>query len=167
MRQSCFTKLPGAFTGLLASLLLATLALPVGANAASEATTRAVPSTTYDRAHEITVEGTIETVVKQPEPGSPAGLHVVLESSRGTYDAHLGPYLSKDMQEALHTGTPVQIVGAIETGHGHSYLLARQLTVGGSTVTIRSRNGQLVRAIAPRSARAARETKSQVAGGAQ
>ena len=39
------------------------------------------------------------------------------------------------------TGAPVQIVGAMSLLHGRDYLLARLLTVGGRTVTLRSEHG--------------------------
>jgi hypothetical protein len=75
-------------------------------------------------------------------------------------DAHLGPYLTKDTQEALHAGLPMQIVGAVEEHNGKSFLLARQLIFAGRTVTVRSENGFLVRARASRVARSRPDSKS-------
>jgi hypothetical protein len=64
-----------------------------------------------------------------------------------------------------HTGTPVQIVGAMATLNGRDYLLARELTVGGTTITVRSEHGFLRRSQLARSQRSATETTST--GGAR
>ena len=64
-------------------------------------------------------------------------------------DAHLGPYMSKETIEALHLGTPVEIVGAMEKIHGTDYLLVRLLMVGGQTITVRSPHGFLLQVQSP------------------
>jgi hypothetical protein len=148
----------------LAGLLFAMLAVPAGAQATHESPTRSPLG--YDKAREITVDGTIQSVVTQRVPESPFGLHVILESSQGTFDTHLGPYLTKETQEALHIGTPIQIVGALQKVHGRSYLLAREMNLGGSIITIRNQNGLLARALAPNAKRVARQAV-ETRGGAQ
>jgi len=96
------------------------------------------------------VNGTVQEVVSKHVAGSPAGMHILVANSKSIVDAHLGPFLTKGTQEALHTETPVEIVGAVETIHGKEYLLAPQLILGGRTVTVRSEKGFLVRAYSPR-----------------
>jgi hypothetical protein len=100
----------------------------------------------YDRAHEISMSGTITEVIATPEPGSPVGLHLMVAGAQGMVDAHIGPYMTEETQEALHAGTPVEMVGAMETVHGKDYFLVRQVTVGGLVVKVRSANGILLRA---------------------
>ena len=140
IRNVKFTRL---FAGLLTALLFATLAVPLGAQPASE--TRPGPGfgPVYDAAHETTLYGTIQKVVTKHTVGSPAGMHLLVAGPQGLVDAHVGSFLSKETKEALHTGTPVQIVGAMTSLHGRNYLLARELNVGGSTVTVRSKRGLL------------------------
>jgi hypothetical protein len=135
--------------GLLTSTLFTLLALQASAQVASASHS---PKPLYDSAHEITLSGTVQSVVTKYVPGSPAGLHVRVTGSQGVIDVHLGPYLSKQTKEALHAGAPVQIVGAMESAHGQQWLLARLLMLSGQTITVRSANGFLVQGQTPKAA---------------
>ena len=130
--------------GLLAGLLFAILAVPLGAQPASETRVGHGIGPVYDAAREITVTGSVQEVVTRHVPGRPAGIHLMVAGPQGVVDAHVGPFLSKGMKEALHTGTPVQLVGAMTSVRGKKYLMVRELNVGGSTVTVRSEHGLLV-----------------------
>ncbi len=151
MRHNRSTKPTQLTAGLLAGLLLlAILAVPLGAQLAPETRATRAVGPVYDAAHEITLNGTIQEVVTKRVAGSPVGMHLLVAGPEGVVDAHVGPYLTKDTQEALHAGLPLQIVGAVEQLHGKSILLARQLIFAGRTVTVRNENGFLVRARGPR-----------------
>lgn len=141
MRRTCFTNPTPLIAGLLFGLLFAILAVPLSA---SSAATPQHPVVIYDKAHEITITGTVQQAVAKAPKGSPVGLHLMVAGPEGTVDAHLGPYMTKETREALHTGTPVQIVGAIEKTHGKSILLAREVMIGGQTITVRSKSGLLL-----------------------
>jgi|SRR5271155_256006 len=145
MRRSRFTKPTPMIAGLLAGLLFAILAVPLGAETVPTTRVGHGFGPVYDSAHEITLSGNIQAVIIKHVKGTPVGMHLLVAGPKGSVDAHVGPFLSKETQEALHIGTPVEIVGAMTTLHGRSYLLARQLTVGGSTVTVRSKHGALER----------------------
>jgi hypothetical protein len=161
MRRRRLPKPPRWIAGLLTSLLFAIFTLPLGAQTAPDSRATLQPGLGYDKAHEITLIGTIQEVVSKRIAGIPIGLHLLVASSRGMVDTHLGPFLEKDTQEALHTGTPVQIIGAMETIAGKDYLLARQVIFGGRLVTVRSENGFLVRAPNPRPARSKPESTTE------
>lgn len=122
----------------------AALAVPSNAQAAAESHAQPFLRLGYDKAHEITLNGTIQKVVSHAAVGAPTGLHLLVAGSEGTIDAHLGPYLNKEVQQALHTGMVVQIVGATQRIHGKNYLLAREVVVDGRTITVRSTNGFLL-----------------------
>jgi hypothetical protein len=160
MTRDRSTKPTQLTAGLLAGLLLAILAVPLGAQLAPETRATRAVGPVYDAAHEITLNGTIQEVVTKRVAGSPVGMHLLVAGPEGVVDAHVGPYLTKDTQEALHAGLPVQIVGAVEQLHGKSILLARQLIFGGRTVTVRSENGFLMRAHASRSAHSRSDHKN-------
>ncbi len=150
--------------GLLTGLLLAGLAVPLGAQPASESRTGRGFGPVYDAAHETTLNGTIREVVTKHVAGSPPGMHLLVAGPQGVVDAHVGPYLSKQTTETLKAGAPVRIVGAVLSLHGKDYLLARELTVGGRTVKVRSERGVLVpersaRAVRSRGARSAKTTQ--------
>jgi hypothetical protein len=100
---------------------------------------------TYDPAREVTLVGTVKEFVTQHVAGSPVGLHVLISASGKTVDAHIGPVLSKQVQETLHVGELVQVVGVRENAHGKNFLLARQLIYGGRQVTVRNERGFFVR----------------------
>lgn len=138
------TRSTRVFAGLLTGLLFATVTIQLNAQTAPDSRAQRPVSFGYDKAHEIALRGTIQEVVTKHTPGSPAGLHLLVASSQGMVDAHLGSYLTKDTQEALHAGEAVQFVGAMENIHGSNYLLVRQLIVGSRTITVRSEHGFLV-----------------------
>lgn len=143
MRSTC--KKHFALAGLLPAVLMACLVIPAAAQSAAEVHPARGFMRPYDAAHELTVTGTVQEVVTKHAVGSPAGMHLIVSGPEGMVDAHVGPFLSKDVLEALRAGLPIQIVGAMETLHGKQFLLARQLIFGGRMVTVRSQNGFLVR----------------------
>jgi len=144
MSHNCQTKSTRTGVGLLAALLFAVVAIPLGAYAAPDSRVGRGLGPVYDSAHEITFNGTIQKVVTERVAGTPPGMHLLLSGPQGQVDAHLGPYMSKETKQALQSGTSVKIVGAMLSQRGKTYLLARELVVGGSTVTVRSEHGFLV-----------------------
>ena len=146
-------KIPARMiAGLLTGLLLAVVPIQPSAQTAADSRTQQPVRLGYDKAHEITVKGTVQEVVTKRVARSPVGMHLLVAGPEGVVDAHVGPYLTKDIQEALHAGLPLQVVGAMEESHGKHYLLARQLIFGGRTVTVRNENGFLARMQGPRMA---------------
>ena len=165
MGRTRFTKPTQIFAGLLTGLLFAMLAVPAGAQPATESRTGQGLGPVYDAAHETTLNGTIQQIVTKHVAGSPAGMHLMVAGPQGLVDAHVGPYLSKTTQAALRKGVPVQIVGATEQAHGKEYFLARQLTFsGGRTVTIRTANGFLVQSQAGRAGQSKNTTSASKGG---
>jgi hypothetical protein len=169
MRHGRFN--PTRFYAGLLFVLLASLVLPLPliAQAAPALPAEQGFGPFYDAAHEITIMGDVQQVVTKHEAGSPAGMHLILRGPEGLVDTHVGPFLSDEVKDALHTGTPVQIVGAIVEIHGKHYLLARELTVGGRMVTIRSEHGLLVvpHPARTRHGQAGESSQAEVNGGAR
>jgi hypothetical protein len=159
MSCTCLKKPARTIAGLLTGLLFTIVTIqPIAQTAAdSRAQHPLIPS--YDKAHEITLNGTVQEVVTKRVARNPFGMHLLVAGPEGVVDAHVGPYLSKGTRDALHAGLPVQIVGTMEEAHGDHYLLARQLIFGGRTVTVRSEHGFLVRARGPRMARSKPDNK--------
>lgn len=150
--RTCLKQPARLIAGLLTGLLFAIIPFQPIAHAADSRAQR--PSRfSYDKAHEITMNGTVQEVVTKRTAGSPVGMHLLVTGPEGLVDAHVGPYLTKEVQEALHMGLPLQIVGAKVEVHGKQYLLARQLIFGGRTVAVRNENGFLVHVRGPRMSR--------------
>jgi hypothetical protein len=131
---------------LLVGMLFAILTVPLAAQTPPDSPAVRGFGPVYDVAHETTLIGTIQEVVTTHVTGSPAGMHLLVIGPRGIVDTHVGSFLSKETKESMQAGALVRIVGAPILLHGKEYFLARQLTVGGSTVTLRSEHGLLVRA---------------------
>jgi hypothetical protein len=150
-------------------LLLILCATQLGAQSRNNPPAQHPVLAAYDLAHELTVNGTVQKVVTAHVAGSPVGLHLLLAAPQGTVDAHLGPYLSKDVRDGLHAGQLVQIVGAMTTLKGKNVLLARQLIFGGRMVTVRSKHGFLLRGAiqSHASSKTKRASHVAVSGGAR
>jgi hypothetical protein len=144
MKCSRVTKHVPILAGLLTALLFAVLAMPLGAQEAPESHARRGFGPAYDAAHETTLIGTVQEVVTKHVAGSPAGMHLLVAGPEGVVDVHVGPFLTQETKDALHTGTPVQIVGSMMQLHDKGFFLARELSIGGRTITIRSARGFLV-----------------------
>lgn len=158
------------FAGLFAGLLFAICTLQPSAQTAPDSSAARPSSLGYDKTHEITISGNIQEVVVKRGAGTPFGLHLLVASSQGTVDAHLGQYLTKNTQESLHSGTPVQIVGAMETIHGKNYLLARQLIFSGRLIAVRSQNGFLLHSFSSNTSHSGQtesKFRTELMGGAQ
>jgi hypothetical protein len=143
MSRNRWTKPIRLIAGLLVGLLFAISAIPLRAQPAPQTRGRGF-GPVYDKAHEITVNGSIQMVVTKHVPGSPAGMHLLVDGPEGVVDTHVGSFLSKATKEDLQAGMPVRIVGAMTTERGKRYLLARELTVGNRVVRVRSDRGFLV-----------------------
>ena len=169
MRHFPSPRFSGLVARLLAGALFATIVIPLGARAASEPHPGHGFGATYDAAHEITLNGTIREVVTKHTVGSPAGMHLMVAGPEGLVDAHVGLFLSKQTKAALVAGATIRIVGANAILHGKSYLLARQLTIGENTVTVRSVRGIIVppHSAHARPARTRKPSQTEPNGGAR
>jgi hypothetical protein len=166
MRCDRFTKATRLIAGLIIGLLFAITVVPLGAQPARESRPGQGFGPVYNAAREISVSGMVQEVVTKHTPGSPAGMHLIVSGVSGLVDAHVGYFLTKNTRAALHVGLPVQIVGAMVTMHGRQILLARQLSFGGRTVTVRNRNGFMAHPVNPRT-RTLRSASSTTNGGAR
>jgi hypothetical protein len=90
--------------------------------------------------------GTVRQLITAPAAGAPAGFEVVVDGPQGIFTASLGPNLSREVQQSLSSGTPIQISGTMQAIDGKDYLMARKLTVDGSQIVIRNEYGFLVHA---------------------
>jgi hypothetical protein len=120
------------------------------------------PVLAYSMARETTISGSIDEVVSGHSAGSPAGLHVLVNTAQGIIDASVGSYLSADVRDSLSKGQAVQMVGMKVAIGGNEYLVARTLTVAGHAVAIRNEHGFLIH---PRANDGKKVRLQNVAGG--
>ncbi len=92
----------------------------------------------YNQGTETTLEGTVVSV----NPQTPTGQHVILDTSQGQYDVHLGPqWFLQQQQASLQPGERIQVTGSEQTINGQPSLIARQVTENGNTITLRTNSG--------------------------
>jgi hypothetical protein len=136
MHLSRLTKPTRLIAGLLCGLLLAILAVPLGAQPAS--TTHAY----YDVTKEITVSGTVTSVVTRASAGMVPGSHLMLTTESGALDASLGKWaLQGKGAVSISAGQQVEVTGVKKTLKNKEVFVTRTLKVGGQVYELRSKHG--------------------------
>ncbi|MGC1684001.1 MAG: hypothetical protein WA734_00125 [Candidatus Acidiferrales bacterium] len=111
---------------------------------AAAVTNNRVASPLYVVSKEVTLEGNV-SAVKALMPGHIPGGHMVVITSKGTIDGHLGPYaLNGKNRISVPVGAHVKIVGVMATIHGSQVFLVRTIDTGTNKYTIRSEHGFLL-----------------------
>ena len=136
MRRTCFTKLTPLIAGLLAGLLFAILATPLGA-----ATIKAEPHPFYDVTKEVTLSGPVSGVVHGPAAGLIPGSHILLVTGSGTVDASLGKWGLQGKEASIQNGEQITVRGVMKTLGNKQVFIVRTVEVGGQTYVIRNEHG--------------------------
>jgi hypothetical protein len=128
------------FAGLyaLALISLISLQLPVQAQTAE----RSVGPFSYDASKEVTLNGTVLSVLAKPSPGMVMGSHLLLTTPSGPVDASLGRFgLMGKGALSVAPGQQVEVTGVMKTVKDKQIFLARTVKVGGEVYTIRNEHG--------------------------
>lgn len=123
----------------------AVLAL-VSASALSAAPGKRCPGCNgpYDPATEITVAGTVDEVVETTGKRGWTGIHLVVTTDDETWEVHVGPaHVLAEHELAFEAGDEIEITGSDISGDD-SELIARTVTSGEKTVTLRDADGRPV-----------------------
>ncbi len=154
-------KLLGGFC-LLTALVVSSLAAPLYA-AKTAPFKRTVIAPRYEVSKEVTMEGTIQGVVRKPTPGSMLGAHLLVSTSKGTIDAHIGDFVLRGSHAySPAAGQSVKIVGVMATVNHKNVFLTRTIETGQRSIQVRSGRGFLIVPGAK-----GRIVKSSTTGGAQ
>jgi DNA/RNA endonuclease YhcR with UshA esterase domain len=102
------------------------------------------PGRLYNPATEVTVKGTVEKVTypKRGQAPGMAGMHLFVKSNGEVHQVALGP--SKFVSSKGFTfepGDTVEVTGSKVTVSGKEYVIAREVTKNGKTLTLRDKNG--------------------------
>jgi hypothetical protein len=99
------------------------------------------PASRYDPSTEATVTGTIEEI-QTLDSMCHSGTHLTVKTDKGNTEVALGPtkFLA-DQKLELKKGDKVQIVGAKASTRRGEIFMARQITSGEKTVTLRDEKG--------------------------
>jgi hypothetical protein len=130
-----------AAVGSLVLMALACLALPAGAQTKPSAARPSGPFS-YDVSKEITLNGTVTSVLAKSEPGMVMGAHLVFGTSSGRVDASLGRWaLIGKGALSVNAGQQVAVTGVMKTLRNQQVFLARTVKVDGQIFTIRNEHG--------------------------
>ncbi len=95
----------------------------------------------YDSSTEATITGTIEEI-QTLDMMCHSGTHLTVKTDKGSTEVALGPtQFLADQKLELKKGDQVQIVGAKANTRRGQMFMARQITSGGKTVTLRDEKG--------------------------
>lgn len=136
MRRCSLNKLPLLVAALLCSLLLAISAVPLLA----QPTNQAHPF--YDVRNEVTLSGTVATVLEKAAPGMAWGSHLVLDTPSGKVDASLGRWgLAGKDALSVTPGQQVEVTGIMKGLKDKPVFVVRTVKVNGRIYTIRNQHG--------------------------
>jgi len=95
----------------------------------------------YDLAREVNIVGTVSQVNKDSSIG-PLGTHVVVQTSAGTVDVHVGSAQFLELNHlSLSSGDSVRIIGESFSSGADTVFLARIVQKGTTAVAVRSPKG--------------------------
>ncbi len=135
MRRTRFTKLIPLIAGLLSGLLVAILAIPLGAQPVPKA------QPYYDIAKEVTLNGTVSNVVTRAGQMG-GGPHLLLTTSSGTVDTSLGRWaLMGKGALSVAPGARVQVTGEMKMLKDKQVFIARTVTKDGRVYIMRNEHG--------------------------
>jgi len=138
MRRSLSSSTP-LIAGLLASLLFAILVVPLMAQPMHES-----PSS-YDIRKEVTLKGTVSSVLHKPTDGMTSGSHLLLSTGYGKVDAALGKWaLVGKGHLSVSIGDEVEVAGVVKTYKGNEVFVVRTVKSGGQVYTIRDQRGAVI-----------------------
>jgi hypothetical protein len=136
--------------GLLTLMAFSVFTVPSQAAAATKKIT-VTPKYQYDVSKEVTLQGTVSNVVKKPSAGMLTGTHLMLATSNGTVDAHIGSYAGRDKHlDSLSQGQSVKAVGMMMTMKHGQVFIVRTIETDEQTLTVRNKNGFFVGPASPR-----------------
>lgn len=94
----------------------------------------------YDLANQVKVQGVIESI--QQVPGEFEGVHLVIRTSKGPVLVHVAPAdFLQQIGTNFNVGDQVEVLGAKAADSQEEQVLAREITVGANTLTLRDGKG--------------------------
>lgn len=129
--------------GLVTMALLSIISLlPPAQGQSAAATADSKRPFSYSVSDEVTLKGTVSSVLTKHEPGMIMGAHLMVNTSAGMVDASLGAFgLKVKGVVAASPGDPIEMTGIMKTMKNKPVFLVRLVKVGNQTYTIRNEHG--------------------------
>jgi hypothetical protein len=119
--------------GLLAALLFAILVVPLHA---------ADSDPRYNVTEEVTLSGTVSSVLHKPAPGMIWGSHLLVETTSGRLDASLGRFgLVGEGALSITPGQQIELTGVMKSVRDKEVFVVRSVKANGKTYTMRNEHG--------------------------
>jgi len=129
MNRKCWSKI---------LVVLFTLWVATTAAAATQKSANTGPK--YDAANEVKIKGVVDDI--REVPGDYEGTHLVVKTDTGTVLVHVAPAdFLKEIDTSFKKGDEVQVVGCKAPDATENEILAREITVGTNTTTLRDDKG--------------------------
>jgi len=105
-------------------------------------TSKATATFVYDISEEVTITGTVSSVLAKPAPGMIAGSHLLVETLSGPMDASLGRFgLAGNGAVSVNVGQQIEATGNMKMIKDKPIFLVRTLKVGGEVYAVRNKHG--------------------------
>jgi len=96
----------------------------------------------YDVSKEVTLNGTVSSVLEKPAQGMIMGSHLLLSTSSGPVDASLASFGLRGKGAApVASGQQIEVTGIMKTIKDKQVFLVRTVKVGDEVYTIRNEHG--------------------------
>jgi len=133
MRHSRRMSSTPLIAGLLTGLLFAILVVPLNAEDSDSR---------YDVSKEVTLTGTVSSVLHKPAPGMIWGSHLIVETVSGRLDASLGRFgLEGKGALSVTPGQQIELTGVMKTVRDKEVFEVRSVKANGQTHTMRNEHG--------------------------
>jgi hypothetical protein len=130
MRHSRFISSTPLIARLLTGLLFAILVVPLKADDSDSR---------YDVSKEVTLNGTVWSVLRKPAPGMIWGSHLIVETAFGGLDASLGRFgLEGKGALSVTPGQQIELTGVMKTVRVKEVFVVRSVKANGKTYTMRN-----------------------------
>jgi hypothetical protein len=120
-------------------------AMSVSGRQPTSAGNKPVHRTIYDASRELTISGTVRSLVAGGHPGLPSGAYLTISTPRGLVEAHLGRFALLGSQPvSVRPGQQVEVVGVMTAAKNSSILLVRTIHSDTTTFVVRNEHGALL-----------------------
>ena len=132
----------GLLTGVVFAVFLLPLGtLPLGAEPPLESPPRE-SQPYYDISKEVTLTGTVSSVLTKAAPGMIVGSHLLLTTAAGEVDASLGKWAMQGKDAfSVTPGRQVEATGVMKTVRDKQVFITRVVKVDGHVFTLRNQHG--------------------------
>ena len=128
MRHSRFISSTPLTAGLLTGLMFAILVIPLNADDSDSR---------YDVSKEVTLTGTVSSLLRKPAPGMIWGSHLIVETVSGRLDASLSRFgLEGKGALSVTLGQQIELTGVMKTVRDKQVFEVRSVKANGKTHTL-------------------------------